>query len=169
MVGRHWARTADAGGAGRFGPVDRARSTQSSELISLLEQTLGGSRPVLLGSRDPRPSCVSVVKRGEIQTTLPVTEGDADGGPGTRLSTLYSLARQGITSAMQDYTWHQIRLLTLLENEKVLNGPAMELSHRLAERARSSPPPLMSGPPGRSGGVTCRACRCRSRGCRRAG
>src|SRR5439155_3632086 len=107
------------------------------EMASLLEQTLQVSRPVLLGSRDPRgPSCVSVVRRGEIQSTLPVTDGDADGGPGTRLATLYSLARQGIASPMHDYQWHQTRLRTLLENEIVLNRSALELSHRLAERAR---------------------------------
>src|SRR5947207_1874270 len=72
MVGRHWgAQSAQAARAPAVSPQSIKPERAMGELISLLEQTLRASRPVLLGSRDPRgPSCVSVVKRGEIQTTL---------------------------------------------------------------------------------------------------
>ena len=135
-------------GHAREGSVARASSArpsprairaegEMSELVSLLGQTLPVSRAVLLGSRDPHgPSCVMVVRRGDIQTTLPVTRGDADGGPGTRLSTVYSLDRENFSSPLQDYAWHQGRLRTLLQNEVVLNRPGLDLSHRLAERTR---------------------------------
>ena len=64
------------------------------ELASLVERCERISRPVLLGSRDPRgPSCVIVVRSGDIRGIMPPHTGDPDGGPGTRLATLYLLDR----------------------------------------------------------------------------
>jgi hypothetical protein len=148
-VGQHMGRSGGAGGSSARASLATSSSSsfqppapihadrEMGELVALLGQTLRASRPVLLGSRDPRgPSCVTVVKRGEIQTTLPAKSGDADGGPGTELAMVHALDHERITTPMQDYAWHQTRLRTLLENKLVLNRPALDLSRRLAERAR---------------------------------
>src|SRR5436190_2147900 len=62
-----------------------------TKLAALTESTMRVSRPVLLGSRDPTgPSCVSVVKTGELKGERPNTMGDWNGGPGTTMAMLYS-------------------------------------------------------------------------------
>ncbi|MFZ1936960.1 MAG: hypothetical protein WCB27_12375 [Thermoguttaceae bacterium] len=95
------------------------------------------SRPVLLGSRNPLGStCVPIIRSGDIHDTIPKQVGDLDGGPGTRLATLYYLDRASFKTAAQDFAWHQGRLKVYLENEAVLNRPAAELAHQLAEKAR---------------------------------
>ena len=140
-VGQHMGRAGEnvaRASAVSNSPVRAVHTEREmSELVALLSQTLPVSRAVLLGSRDPHgPSCVTVVRHGDIQTTLPTQQGDADGGPGTRLASVYSIDREHFTSPLQDYAWHQGRLRTLLQNEIILNRPALELSHRLAERTR---------------------------------
>ncbi len=95
------------------------------------------SRPVLLGSRDPRgSSCVTVIRSGDIHGTVPIQAGDPDGGPGTRLATLYYVDRLNCKTAVQDFAWHQGRLKVYLENQVALNRSAADLAHQLAERAR---------------------------------
>ena len=105
------------------------------------------SRPVLLGSRDPRgPSCVTVVRSGDIRGIMPPHTGDPDGCPGTRLATLYLLDRLYCKKATLDFTWHQGRLKVYLENEGLLNRPAASLRTNWQKRRgtsiRPSPPAL---------------------------
>jgi hypothetical protein len=108
-----------------------------AQLASLVETAVRSSRPILLGSRDPKGvSCVSVVRSGDVKETVPAQIGDVNGGPGTTIATLYGLDRTSCKSAMQDYAWHQNRLRTFLENEAVVNRPAAQRAHRLAEQAR---------------------------------
>ena len=69
------------------------------------------SRPMLLGSRDPRgSSCVTVVRSGDVHGTMPNLVGDLDGGPGTKMATLYLWERRDYKTAGQDLAWHQSRL-----------------------------------------------------------
>ncbi len=67
---------------------------------------------------------------------MPPHTGDPDGGPGTRQATLYLLDRLYCNKATLDFSWHQGRLKIYLENEILLNRPAAELAHQLAEKAR---------------------------------
>jgi hypothetical protein len=107
------------------------------ELASLVETCERTSRLVLLGSRDPRgSSCVTIIRAGDIHGTMPQHTGDLDGGPGTRLATLYLLDRLDFKKAAQDFTWHQSRLKVYLENEIVLNRLAADVAHQLAEKTR---------------------------------
>jgi hypothetical protein len=107
------------------------------ELADLIGKTMQASRPVLLGSRDPNgPSCVDIIRRGDIQGTAPTNRGDLNGGPGTTLATIYYFDRQEFKTAMQDYAWHQGRLKTFLENTTASNRPAAGLAHQLAEKAQ---------------------------------
>jgi hypothetical protein len=103
------------------------------ELASLVKDSMQASRPVLLGSRDPQgPSCVAVIRTGQVVSTMPSNPGDLNGGPGTTMATIYCLDRQTFTTAEQDFQWHQTRLVTYLRNEAALNGPAEEMAHDLA-------------------------------------
>jgi hypothetical protein len=97
------------------------------------------SRPVLLGSRDPQgPSCVSVVRTGELRDNKPPQNiGDLNGGPGTTMVALYCFNRAGSTSPLKDFEWHQTRLRTYLENLSALNQPAELLAHQWAARTRA--------------------------------
>jgi hypothetical protein len=79
---------------------------------------------------------VAVTRSGDIQGTMPQKLGDVDGGPGTRLATLYCLDREHFKTAAEDFAWHQGRLRTFLENRLVLNRPAAELAHELTEKTR---------------------------------
>jgi hypothetical protein len=116
-------------GAGPLSPL--------SELASLVERSMRSSRPVLLGSRDPRgPSCVPVVHTGDVGPTLPDSPGDLNGGPGTTFATIYFFDRREIKSPHEDYIWHQTRLKTWFENESAENEHAGKLAHELAEKAR---------------------------------
>jgi hypothetical protein len=107
-----------------------------AELASLVERSMRSSRPVLLGSRDPKgPSCVPVVHTGDVGPTLPDSPGDLNGGPGTTFATLYFFDRREIKSPHEDYLWHQTRLKTWFENEAAENEYAGRLAHELAEKA----------------------------------
>jgi hypothetical protein len=127
------------------------------QLASLTERCLRQSRPVLLGSRDPQgPSCVSIVRTGEIRDNKPPPNvGDLNGGPGTTMVALYCFNRQGSTSPLRDFEWHQTRLRTYLENLSAANQPAELLAHQWAVRTREfaetieawmEVPPSMSSP-----------------------
>jgi hypothetical protein len=127
------------------------------ELASLSERAMRLSRPVLMGSRDPQgPSCVSVVRTGEIRDNKPPPNvGDLNGGPGTTMVALYCFNRQGSTSPLKDYEWHQTRLRTYLQNLVSLNQPAELLAHQWAGKTRelaetidawTEVPPEMSQP-----------------------
>ena len=95
------------------------------------------SRPVLLGSRNPSgPNRVTTFDPSSDRGMLPTTTGDVDGGPGTRLTTLYCLDRRDIGSATGDFVWHQGRLKLYLENEALLNRQAAEAARQLAAEAR---------------------------------
>jgi hypothetical protein len=108
-----------------------------AELASLVERSMRASRPVLLGSRDPKgPSCVPVVHTGDVGPTLPDSPGDLNGGPGTTFATIYFFDRREIKSPHEDYLWHQTRLKTYFENEAAMNGPSAARAHELAEKAR---------------------------------
>jgi len=106
------------------------------ELASLIEPTMRASRPVLLGSRDPKGnSCVPVVRTGDLRNKTPDNAGDWDGGPGTAMATLYAFGRKDCTSPLADLQWHQTRLKQYLENQAALNEPASENAHQLAEKS----------------------------------
>ena len=92
-VGQHMGPVGAGGGinaaraSAAAGQVVRPVHTERemSDLVALLSQTLPVSRAVLLGSRDPRgPSCVSVVKTGDLHGERPSSMGDCNGGPGGR-------------------------------------------------------------------------------------
>src|SRR5439155_10511050 len=118
-------------------PSDDTPQAMLAKLAALTESTMRLSRPVLLGSRDPTgPSCVTVVKTGDLKGERPNTMGDWNGGPGTTMAMLYSFDRQGCKSPQVDLAWHQNRLKTYLENEIETNKPAAELAHELAEKSR---------------------------------
>jgi hypothetical protein len=107
------------------------------ELASLVDRSMRASRPVLLGSRNPQgPSCVAVVKTGELRGKVPDNPGDLNGGPGTTMVAIYCFNRQGNTSPLKDFEWHQGRLRTYLQNVMASNQPAENLAHELAHRAR---------------------------------
>jgi hypothetical protein len=113
-------------------------SSPLHELASLVETCVLSSRPILLGSRDPRgSSCVSIVNSGQIvNQNVPALASDLDGGPGTSLMTFYCRDRLKCKTAAEDFNWHQGRLKVCLENQAVSNRPAAESAHQLAERAR---------------------------------
>jgi hypothetical protein len=107
-----------------------------AELASGVERCMRSSRPVLLGSRDPAgPSCVTVVRRGEIDRNPPLLPIDWDGGPGMTIAMLYFNDRQRCRSMADDFQWHQTRLRTYLENIVTENAAAQELTHELSEKA----------------------------------
>lgn len=99
---------------------------------------VAASRPILLGSRDPNASsCVSVIRSGELNGIMTPSQADYDGGPGTRMGILYFFDRQRCKSADDDFAWHQGRLKTSLENDKVNNVAAHRLVHALARQAKA--------------------------------
>jgi hypothetical protein len=122
----------------RSGSLETSTSTQPAnalaDLAAKLQTSLRLSRPVLLGSRDPKgPSCVVVVKAGEVRDAPPTNPGDLNGGPGTTMATLYYFDRQNNKSPMQDFLWHQSRLKTYLANEAASNRVAAQAAHDLSE------------------------------------
>src|SRR5256885_2748162 len=114
-------------------------SKPSSALVALavkVDETLKTSRPVMLGSRDPSgPSCVAIIKTGDVKDAVPNNPGDWNGGPGTTMATLYYFDRQNNKSPMQDFEWHQHRLKTYLENEAAIKAVAAKRAHELAGEA----------------------------------
>src|SRR5262245_31344841 len=57
-------------------------------MAALVGNAMSCSRPVLLGSRDPKgPSCVKISRSGDVVGTMPDTPGDLNGGPGTTFAT----------------------------------------------------------------------------------
>jgi hypothetical protein len=107
------------------------------EFAAEVPATMHTSRPVLLGSRNPTgPSCVTVVRTGQVKDTVPINPGDLDGGPGTSLATLYYFDRQQIKTPMQDFNWHQTRLKTYLENELTSNTESGQFAIALSEKAQ---------------------------------
>src|SRR5262249_20760744 len=136
---KHWV----AQGSGLAGPEIKGTTFVSvnksqgpvGELADLVEEAMRTSRPILLGSRDPKgPSCVTIVHAGDIKDAIPNTPGDLNGGPGTTMATLYYFDRQNCKSPMEDFAWHQGRLKTFLENEAATNQAATELAHEFAEK-----------------------------------
>lgn len=108
-----------------------------SQLAARVEITRRASRPVLLGSRDPAgPSCVSIIRSGELQNAVPPNPGDWNGGPATTMAMLYYFDRQNCKTPSDDFAWHQGRLRKFLENQAEVNTKAGELAADLAERAR---------------------------------
>lgn len=106
------------------------------QLVARTQESMQLSRPVLLGSRDPKgPSCVSVVRSGDLKGSRPNVLGDWNGGPGTTMAMLYNFDRQEINSALADYNWHQNRLRQYLENEITVNLPVARKAHELAALA----------------------------------
>lgn len=125
--------------ASGYAEFDVLPSSQLSlaELTTLIQSALKTCRPLLLGSRDPSgPSCVEVSRTGAIQDVVPESKGDLDGGPGTSMAVLYYFDRQNVKSPMEDYSWHQTRLRTYLENNVVLNIAAERIAHEAAEQSR---------------------------------
>ncbi len=108
-----------------------------ARVASLTASSMRASRPVLLGSRDPKgPSCVTIVRAGDLHGERPNMMGDYNGGPGTTMATLYGVDRASCNSAQSDLAWHQSRLKTWLENERAINRPAGEIAHQFAERSQ---------------------------------
>jgi hypothetical protein len=108
-----------------------------AQLADLVQKSMRDSRPVLLGSRDPKgASCVKISRSGDVVGTVPDTPGDLNGGPGTTFATIYYFDRQNFKTAHEDYVWHQTRLKTYFENLEVSNRLAGESAHELAEKAR---------------------------------
>jgi len=84
------------------------------------------SRSVLLGSRDiTKGSCVELIKSGQLIDRLPPNKGDLDGGPGTMLAVLLHFDRQNVHSAIEEYNWHQSRLMSYFDNELQSNQIAL--------------------------------------------
>jgi hypothetical protein len=111
-------------------------ATAMAMLAAKVDEALKSSRPLLLGSRDPRgQSCVAVVHTGDVKDTVPANPGDWNGGPGTTMATLYYFDRQNNKSPLADYTWHQTRLKTYLQNESASNAQALKIAHELAEQS----------------------------------
>jgi hypothetical protein len=130
-VQKHWPTMAQPGNAQADVPIVYA------ELPGKIDMAMRGSRPVLLGSRDPSgPSCVIPAKRGEIKEAVPPSPGDLNGGPGTTMAALYTFDRAGNNRAMLDFDWHQKRLKSYLENEVQQNEAVASDAHALAESAR---------------------------------
>lgn len=108
-----------------------------ARLAGMVDASMRASRPVLIGSRDPKgPSCVTVIKSGDLHSSRPNMMGDCNGGPGTTMAVLYSFDRQEIKSPQVDLNWHQARLKTWLENEVAVNIPAQELARELADASQ---------------------------------
>src|SRR4051812_14400513 len=79
-------------------PAADAPQALLDHLEVLVQASMRASRPVLLGSRDPRgPSCVSIVKAGDLHGERPASMGDVNGGPGTTMATIYTFDRQSLT------------------------------------------------------------------------
>ena len=110
--------------------------TSLTAMADVLKSSLNASRPVLLGSRDPNgPSCVTVVLTGQTVGKVPDNSGDWDGGPGTKLATIFILDRQNIDSAAADFNWHQTRFRTVLKNQDISNQPALDAAEDFEIRA----------------------------------
>lgn len=110
-----------------------AKSTEPliAQLKAAGDDSLQLSRSILLGSRDPAAgSCINVVNVGQVQTELPANAGDYDGGPGTKLSVMLFLYRQGMSSAQNDYEFFQTRIKTYLKNQLSANSHALETACR---------------------------------------
>ena len=73
-------------------------------MAGLVGNAMSSSRPVLLGSRDPKgPSCVKISRSGDVVGAMPDTPGDLNGGPGTTFATIYFFDRQKFKSPREDY------------------------------------------------------------------
>lgn len=129
-----------AGAAGvAGGEMAKAESVPEGSIAELardLRVCLQVSRPLLLGSRDPRgQSCVTIMTTGSVAETIPSHIADLNGGPGTTMGALYFFDRREMTSAHEDFEWHQTRLRTYLENVAATNSraaPAAEMAAREA-------------------------------------
>jgi hypothetical protein len=121
------------------GAASGRRATDAlAKLAADLEACKHLSRAVLLGSRDPSgPSCVQVVKTGQVQGTVPGNMGDLDGGPGTTLALLYLGPAPRARSAREDFAWHQGRLKTWLENLQASNDEPLRLATELSQGAQA--------------------------------
>jgi hypothetical protein len=107
-------------------------------LQARVDKCIALSRPLLLGSRDPNgPSCVPAVLSGDIRGKVPPYQADLDGGPGTKMAVLVFFDREGVRSPAQDFAWHQRRLRTFLENERVENAPVIERSADVTSYTRA--------------------------------
>src|SRR5262245_33542154 len=117
---------------------DGSRTGMLDRIAKKLRSCVRTSRSLLLGSRDPRgPSCVPVVKPGDIEGSLPTNLGDYDGGAGTTLAILYFGDRLNCKTPVDDYNWHQGRLRTFLENAVSTNSNFLEEFSELADNAQA--------------------------------
>ncbi len=111
-------------------------ATVLSQLGADTEACLRLSRPVLLGSRNPKGvSCVRVVKTGEVSNEALSNMADFDGGPGTRMAALYGIDRGQCKNPKEDYLWHQSRLKALLENMVAANEEPKRVAIELSRHA----------------------------------
>jgi hypothetical protein len=107
-------------------------------LQARLSRCVETSRPLLLGSRDPNgPSCVPTILTGDIRGKIPPYLADLDGGPGTKVSVLAFIDRANVQTPAEDFAWHQRRLRTFLENQRVENAPALVRCAELSGIARA--------------------------------
>ncbi len=96
------------------------------------------SRVVLLGSRNPKgKSCISPVADGTLSNQIPPDMGDLNGGPGTTVAMLLIPGRESLTTAMDDFRWHQSRLQQFLVNEQRINQPAWEAAEQFHVEAQA--------------------------------
>jgi hypothetical protein len=103
-----------------------------------LDECMRVSRPALLGSRDPYgPSCIQIVLPGDVTglANAPGGTADLDGGPGTKIGWVILGVGPSRKSPLEDFTWHQGRLKTLLNNMAAGNGDPLRLSAELAKDA----------------------------------
>lgn len=117
--------------------TDASNPTNALSTLAIrLEASLALSRPVLIGSRDPRGvSCVRVVTRGQVMNFGFDNFFDSNGGAGSTITSLYRTDRQNIRSAKDDFAWFQGRFKTYLQNQSALNRSAFELANDVAQQA----------------------------------
>lgn len=115
-------------------PADAA--TLWKELVETIDPLLAKSRPILLGTRSPNPSCIRPVLAGEVQDVGPkiARMGNPEGGPGTAYVAL--TMRRSVSTPMEDFQWHQTTLKEWLETKRNDNKPLLEGTSALAEKAR---------------------------------
>ncbi len=107
------------------------------ELVNLYQDCLQQSRPLLLGSRDPRSaSCLTPIQTGSIVDKLPMYHADIDGGVGTRLILVLANSRNDCRRPSDELASFQQRLRRHLENQRATNERARAAANKLADRSR---------------------------------
>ncbi|MGD9645971.1 MAG: hypothetical protein AB7U73_09670 [Pirellulales bacterium] len=107
------------------------------ELLTLYKDCVQQSRPLLLGSRDPRGgSCLTPIKTGTIVDTLPQFNADMDGGVGTNLILVLANSRNDCHRPSDELASFQQRLRRHLQNQLSVNERALAAAIKLANRTR---------------------------------